>query len=177
LKEVRIMWRWALAIALAATSTSPAAARLIPSWPYDKLFREADLVVLARPLSSVDSGETRKDNLWKVAFLGVKTEFETNAVLKGKLEGDKLTVLHYRLPKGVLLEDGPMLVTFRLHGLLVETKTAQIGLGRPDYLLFLKRRTDGRYEPVSGPIDPLLSIREVMPPLPAKLGKDDTDPK
>jgi hypothetical protein len=31
----------------------------------------------------------------------------------------------------------------------------------PEYLLFLKRGKDGRYEPVSGRIDPILSVREM----------------
>jgi hypothetical protein len=33
-----------------------------------------------------------------------------------------------------------------------------------EYLLFLKKRGDGRYEPVSGRIDPLLSVRELFNP-------------
>jgi hypothetical protein len=171
------MARWAIAVALLATGVEPAAARLIPSWPYDKLFREADLVVLARPVSSADSGEVTKHNSWKVDFVGVNTKFEARAVLKGKLEGGRLTVLHHRLPDGVAVVNGPLLVSFRLRGLFITTNTAKVGLGRPDYLLFLKKRADGRYEPVSGPVDPELSVREVMPPLPAKLGRAQTDPE
>ena len=34
-------------------------------------------------------------------------------------------------------------------------------LPTPEYLLFLKRLKDGRYEPVSGRIDPAPSVREV----------------
>jgi hypothetical protein len=160
------MRRWAVAIALAAIGVGTAAARLIPSWPYDKLFREADLVVLARPVSSADSGEVASPGGWKVEFLGVNTKFEAKAVLKGKLEGGRLTVLHHRLPDGISIKDGPWLVSFRLRGLAVETKAMKAILPRPDYLLFLKRRADGRYEPVSGPVDPELSVREVMPPCP-----------
>jgi hypothetical protein len=169
------MWRWALAVAVVAMGVGPAAARRIPSWPYDKLFREADLVVLARPVSSADSGEVTRDNPWKAEFVGVNTQFVTKAVLKGQLKGDRLTVLHYRLRKGVLVEDGPRLISFRLRDLMITTKTAKVGLGRPDYLLFLKRRGDGRYEPVSGPVDPEESVREVGLPLPAELGKEAPD--
>jgi len=35
---------------------------------------------------------------------------------------------------------------------------------QPEYLLFLKRRTDGRYEPISGQMDAALSVREVAEP-------------
>ena len=171
------MRRWALAVALLATGVGPAAARLLPSWPYDKLFREADLVVLARPVSSADSGEVARPGGWKVEFIGVNTKFEAKAVLKGKLEGDQLTVLHHRLRDGVQVVNGPLLVSFRLRGLAVQTKAAKAILARPDYLLFLKRRADGRYEPVSGPVDPELSVREVMPPLPAALGRDGSAEK
>jgi hypothetical protein len=40
-----------------------------------------------------------------------------------------------------------------------------LGVGqRPQYLLFLKKRPDGRYEAVSGQIDPSLSAREMYSP-------------
>ena len=35
------------------------------------------------------------------------------------------------------------------------------GIGRPEYMLFLRLRPDGRYEAVSGEVDPVLSIREL----------------
>jgi hypothetical protein len=37
-------------------------------------------------------------------------------------------------------------------------------LGRPEYMLFLRLRKDGRFEPVSGEVDPVLSVRELHPP-------------
>jgi hypothetical protein len=171
------MWRWTLAVVLLAAGVGPAAARLLPAWPYEKLLREADLVVLARPVSSADSGEVARPAGWKVEFLGVNTRFDLRAVLKGKLEGTQLTVFHHRLKDGVTLRNGPLLVSFRQHGLSLTTKTAKVGLARPDYLLFLRRRADGRYEPVSGPVDPELSVREVTPPLPAALARPDPGPK
>jgi hypothetical protein len=39
------------------------------------------------------------------------------------------------------------------------------GVVKPEYLLFLKRGKDGRYEPVSGRIDPVLCVREMYWPL------------
>ena len=34
----------------------------------------------------------------------------------------------------------------------------------PQYMLFMKRMKDGRYEPASGHIDPVMSIRRVSAP-------------
>ena len=39
-------------------------------------------------------------------------------------------------------------------------------LGIPEDLLFLKDADNGRFEPVSGEIDPRLSVKEIYSPLP-----------
>jgi hypothetical protein len=170
---------WLLA-ALAATVLWPAdgAARLLEGWPYDRLFKEADLVVIAEAVAVADADETTTDNLWKEKFLGVVTTFKVRAQLKGKGflgEGEKLEVLHFRLPKDVLIQNGPCLVSFRLEGIPIRTKTAKMDLGKPEYLLFLKKGKGGRYEPVSGRTDPALSVREMFYPLHEELGKGKSD--
>ena len=43
---------------------------------------------------------------------------------------------------------------------------AYITMVPPDYLLFLKKRDDGRYEPVTGQMDAAESVREVSRPFP-----------
>jgi hypothetical protein len=144
-----------LALASLATWASTAEARVVPAWPYDKLLADADLVVIGRAVSSADTGETLPDNSWG-KLLGVETSFQPQAVLKGKLAGNKLTVLHYRLEGKLMPPNGPMLVSFR--------RAADKTKGGPDYLLFLKRRADGRYEPVTGQIDPAFSVREMSWP-------------
>jgi hypothetical protein len=151
------------------------AARALENWPYDRLFKEADLVVIAEAVSVADAGETTTDNLWKQEFVGVVTTFGVRAQLKGKLEGEKLEVLHFRLPKDVRIQDGPCLVSFRLRGIPVNTEAAKMNLGKPEYLLFLKKGKGGRYEPVSGRTDPALSVREMFHPLPEALGKGKSD--
>ena len=128
------------------------------------------MVVIAEAEASVDSGDSPPENPWKADMVGVNTTFHVAAVLKGKVEGDKFRVFHYRLKPGVLTEDGPLLVSFRQHGININTREAEVALGRPDYLLFLRKRKDGRYEPVSGQVDPVLSVREMYSPLPAELG-------
>jgi hypothetical protein len=154
------------------------AARRLEDWPYDRLFKEADVVVIAEAVAVADAGETTTENLWKQEFVGVVTTFKVGALLKGKGflgEGEKLEVLHFRLPTDVRIENGPCLVSFRLEGVPIRTKTARMNLGKPEYLLFLKKGQGRRYEPVSGRTDPALSVREMFHPLPEELGKGKSD--
>jgi hypothetical protein len=154
-----------LTVAAGGVPASSASARLIENWPYDRLFKESDLVVIASVASVEDCKDRRSDNPWKIEFLGVNTTFKVESVLKGKA-ADTIKVLHYKLEEGVDIRSGPLLVSFRKEGQAFQTKRGKFGLGRPDYMLFLKVRKDGRYEPVSGPIDPGLAVREMHKPLP-----------
>ncbi len=141
-------------------------ARGLENWPYEKLFKEAELVVIAEATASSDSGEVVKLGGWSVDFTGVNTTFKVKHTLKGKAAGDTLRVLHFRLKEGVLVQNGPLLVRFRTRrGPWIKTKSMKLSVPRPDYLLFLKKARDGRYEPVSGRIDPELSAKEIYPPL------------
>jgi hypothetical protein len=159
------MRRFVLLVALTTLAClSPAHARLIESWPFDRLLKEADVVVLAKAVSSKDSGEVFKDRAWTVDFAGVDTAFQVEAVLKGEVRGGRLTLLHYRLPAGRTVVNGPLLVTFPTTRLLIKSSRAKTSLAPPRYLLFLKRRGDGRYEAVSGQIDPALAVRELSRP-------------
>ncbi len=86
-------------------------------------------------------------------LVGVNTVFKRWAVIKGKLSDETFTVRHNRffdpkfLPKE---EDGPSIVEFD-------------ATGHTQYLLFLKKRDDGRYEAVSGAMDGYLSVKIVTP--------------
>jgi hypothetical protein len=144
----------------------PAHARLIPSWPYERLFREADLVVIAIAEETNDTKDRFSAEGWKVEFVGQDTRFAAKSILKGKLGDEKkFTVLHHRLPDRVKIVNGPSLVKFRdgtesLEG-TINGNAFKAEMGRPEYMLFLRLRKDGRYEPVSGEIDPALSVREL----------------
>jgi hypothetical protein len=162
-----------LAILTVALCLPLAHARLIESWPYERLLKEADVVVIGKAVSSKDSKETFQHKNWSVDLFGVDTTFSVEAVVKGKLDGDKLTLLHYRLKPGVRVENGPLLVSFRMKSMEVNLKTGKLHLARPSYLLFLKKRADGRFEAVSGQIDPELAVREMYPPLPEEMKKKD----
>jgi hypothetical protein len=139
-------------------------ARAIENWPYDRLFKEADLVVIARATSSESCDDKTTHNIWKAECLGVNTAFSVKTVLKGKCDEDKITVLHFKLKDEVLIQDGPLLVAFRMKETVLKLKNAKVGLPPPEYMLFLKATKDGRYEPVSGRIDPELSVKEVHKP-------------
>lgn len=147
--------------------------RALENWPAERLMKEADVVVMATAVASKDCKDTFKDKHWQVDFLGVETTFKVDALLKGKVEGDKLTMLHFRLERGVRVDSGPILVTFQTKGREVPLKRGHLSLGRPSYLLFLKKRSDGRFEAVSGQIDPALAVREMHRPFLDVMGKDD----
>lgn len=157
-----------LVLGVSSLVAAPVCARLLENWPYERLFKEADLVVIATSGETTDTKDRFSAKGWKVELVGQDTQFVAQSILKGKMGADKkLTVLHYRLPKGIEVIDGPLLVRFRKDSIALKGTINGVafkgGLGRPDYMLFLRLRPDGRYEPVSGEIDPALSIRELHP--------------
>jgi hypothetical protein len=137
-------------------------ARLLDSWPYDKLMKESDLVVIATATKTEETKDEPPDHHWSLEFVGQNTTFDVKHVFKGKTDGKPITVPHFKFgelkkgrdPKNFadnVIIDGPLFVAFH-------TKNA------PDHLLFLKSIKDGRYEPVSGRIDPELSVRLLSAP-------------
>jgi hypothetical protein len=154
-----------LVAVLLAASPKRASARALPYWPYEKLFKEADLVVIAEATAVADSGEKTKLGGWNAECIGMNTTFTPKHVLKGTLKADTFRVLHYRVGGEVLIDNGPTLVSFatrKIH--LLRGKVGKAGVAKPHYLLFLKKRADGRFEAVSGQVDPSLSVREMYAP-------------
>jgi hypothetical protein len=123
-----------------------AQARLMRAWTYQELFDQSDLVVVARPISIQDNLEQAVlANIKPDVFVvGVATEFEVSAVLKGEKDTKTVTLHHYRLaePRRPMF-NGPNLVSF-------DPKQPT------RFLLFLHCEPDGRYAPVSGQTDPAL---------------------
>jgi hypothetical protein len=125
-------------------------------WPYDRLTKEADLIVIAVPLSTRDTAEkTTLPGIWHVdtnnvrsliPAIGVETTFTALAVLKGDANTTKVVFHHLRETVQRLALDGPGLVAFDPK----EKKT---------FLLFLKRESDGRYAPLTGQTDPDGSVK------------------
>jgi hypothetical protein len=160
---------------------SSASSRITEYWPYERLFKEADLVVIATAQKTTRAKERFEDDLWPLELVGLNTRFQVEHCVKGKLKKDKIVVLHFRFgglskkekkektPREFII-DGPSFLNFRLKEIIVKLKDRNLTMPRPEYLLFLKRRKDGRYEPVSGRIDPVYSVREIFAPLEKDIG-------
>jgi hypothetical protein len=143
----------ALALLAGACCALPAFARPVPFRTYEQLTNESDLVVIASPISSRETTE-RVDLPYvspRQPAIGVETTFEVATVLKGELRnapaGKKTLVFHHlRLRKNDQpIPNGPGLVEFEPGS-------------RKQYLMFLRREKDGRYEALTGQTDPDLSI-------------------
>jgi hypothetical protein len=161
--------RVAFALACAAcflVYPSAASARLVPRWTYDKLFKEADLVVIAVAVGTEQADDTPPEHSWPRELVAQNTTLKVRGTLKGKAEGEQIKVLHFKFGEvkkgfeGRSTYDGPRLVEFRTP-LTVGTGKEKRVVPASEYLLFLKKMKDGRYEPVSGHIDPSDSIHEV----------------
>ena len=131
-----------VAVVFLAGLSRPCDGRLSKLWRVDDLLKSADLVVIARAEKSEPTADKMGSAPWEAPMIGVDTTFEVKAVMKGTIEGT-LKMLHYAYPPEVVsLRSGPNLASF------------DTGERAPAYLLFLKKREDGRYEPVSGQMDP-----------------------
>jgi hypothetical protein len=65
--------------------------------------------------------------------------------------------------------------TTRIRRKSLKRGDGMVEVPQPDYMLFLRKLKDGRYEPVSGKIDPQLSVRAIFDPLSGDLGSSDPD--
>jgi hypothetical protein len=155
-------------------------ARKVGDWSYERLFNEADLVMIGSVegwgLAKAQWSEKIFD---KARFDAKKTAFTPLSILKGEPAFVCIWLLHFSYKKGAeTYEDGPSLVSFLKKPVIIEMKPGEKeepkelkpkGTGqsmvRPlEYLLFLKMRKDGLYEPVSGQLDAALSVRALFPP-------------
>jgi hypothetical protein len=128
-------------------------------WTYEQLKREADVVVIADALTTEELQEeidlpnifVRDDagQQHPLRAIGLNTTLTVQTVFKGEIEEPTIVVHHFRRKIQPTAEvNGPMLIHF-------DTKSPG------QYLLFLKRAMDGRYEPVSGRIDPFWSVKKL----------------
>lgn len=152
-------------------------ARKIEHWPYSRLQKEADLVLVARAQTSHPLQEIWSHHAFeKNRFQGTATRFSVGCILKGKAPKE-IEVVHFQYRDGAIpFNDGPRLASFIKRQHLITTRQHGDGDGTsrelkpkeksltnmPEYLLFLKQRKDGRYEAVSGQMDPILSVRELV---------------
>lgn len=160
----------ATVILVSALLVTSAAGRAIESWSYDRLFKEADVIVIASAQGTVASDDKPSADRWTESLTGQRTTFSVINTLKGDAGDGPFTVVHFKLKDGVASQNGPLLVAFRTKGPRIEgggTSKYVAILNTPQYLLFLKKSDGGRFEPISGQIDPALSVKEIYAPLPA----------
>ena len=129
-----------------------APARAVRLWSDAELERAADLIVIATPLATIDLNEINSLGFTSTAtfhsrFRGEETTFRVRNVLKGMPENDRIVVHHYReeLAWGSP-PNGPTFVTF-------------VSPTTNEWLLYLVKDGAKRYAPVTGQIDPYLSVK------------------
>ena len=143
-------------------------ARPIVAWRVEKLMQESDLVVIARVESVNDFDGMIELPLFQDFLVAQVTTFQVSGVLKGEIDCETLELVHCRLGDlgGGTLWDWPTLAYFESEGHTIRIESGE-GAGllvqesQPSYLMFLKRRDDGRYEPVAGQVDSATSFLKV----------------
>jgi len=134
-----------VAAALVVGLAGVAEGRLVRTWPEEELLAKSDLVVVATPTATHDTGEHVSPFMGLREAFGVETTFMISAVLKGHLEKKTLALHHYRDNPEEPRVDGPEFVAFD-------------PAGKRSFHLYLIRERDGRYAPVTGQQDPGLSV-------------------
>jgi hypothetical protein len=151
-----------------------ALARILPAWGYEKLLAAADVVVIIEALEVQPAkDEFPKDayGAWR-GYEASNARFRVRGILKNNGEAMKeLTVLHFHYPKGTLVANGAQFIRFPVGPITYEKRPMKDGKViegsvervqyTPQWLAFLKRRPDGRYEPVSGQYDACMSFEEL----------------
>jgi hypothetical protein len=159
---------WLIAVTL-ILSFGTAHGRFIESWPYARLFKTADLVIIAKALSVCDAPEVDKatplPREWD-HLVAVVTTLKVEYVVKGDYKDDRLKLVHFRLKKGSLIINGPLLAKFSTKPQRFEGPRWSASFGQPDYMVFLKKTKDGHFECVSGQYDSELSVKQILSPLP-----------
>ena len=139
-------------LVLGATPDAPAQIGYL--WTYDELLQKADVVVVAKCTTTVDTG--RQTNHPELApalpVVEIRTTFRVKATFKADGQagvGANVSLRHYRLDMERWRKDHPPEPGKPPPGLV--NAGGQLGMleGR-SYLLFLKKSVDGVYEPLSG---------------------------
>jgi hypothetical protein len=135
-------------VLLAFAAGKNSLARPVELWSDDRLWKEADLVLIGTVKSS-DDVKADHSNAKPDSWVEVDTTISPGRVLKGTLEAKTAVVRHRRyFAKDAEIEaiGGPSFVEF-------DPKK------KHKYLMFLKKTdTDGVYEPLTGHYDPWQSF-------------------
>jgi hypothetical protein len=149
-------------------------ARLGPLWPYEKLVAESDAVAIIEPIKNEPAQDTFPGYGYGHPtnhFTATDTRFKIHAVLKGEAMKE-LTILHFSYSTNVsMIANGVSFIQFTIGSLEYEVTLRKDGKPVGDktiygprpvmWMAFLKRRKDGRFEPVTGHYDASYSFREL----------------
>ena len=143
-----------------------AQARPIGVWTYKELLEKSDLVVIAKVESVADFDGNVEVAPFAEFLTPQVTKFNVEGVLRGEHQAETLELVHCRFRNEQIPPNGPLLARFESEGRKMRIESGAnegtlVQEGRPSYLLFLKRREDGRFEPVAGQVDSELSVRRV----------------
>jgi len=142
-------------------------ARIRESWPYELLVAQSDVVALVEPLENHPANDSMSNEaVSRRWYTAVDTRCKMRGILKGAIVGE-LTILHFSYAPGASVDDGPIFVEFTIrparpdffeHSVIKDGVKFTVPRS-PVWLVFLKRRSDGRYEPVAGQDDADISFR------------------
>jgi len=151
-------------------NTCVSEARPVPGPSYDELFTEADVIFIVRPGNTRDAQDNDVTQPLGVSGLddfvtAVVTPVRILRVIKGHCKQAEMDLPHYRIDlekAGRGLGNGPLLVEF-------EQKEKGVGEfddapGDRDYLLFMRRLTDGQLQFYTGHFDPRPSVFRLSEP-------------
>jgi len=134
----------ALVTWLILLSSAAVHARAMRWWSYADLLDKSQLVVIATPMFTHDTKDhSRIPSFEDQPVIGVETKFTVITVLKGPPAMKTFPLHHYRADH-MAVPNAPFFLIFE---------------PKKRYRLYLVREADGRYAPVSGQIDPELSVR------------------
>ena len=155
--------------------TMPAYARVKAIVSYDQLVAKSDLVAIIEPIVNESAKDPYAGFLYGFAqkdFIATNTKFRVHAYLKGGDATEKeITVLHFSYSKDVGgRANGACFITFVTGPVQYEKRVLKddkpvggitVYREKPIWLAFLKKRSDGRFDPISDPYDSADSFREI----------------
>jgi hypothetical protein len=156
------------ALFVVVVSSAVVEARPVGVWSYQSLVEQSDVVLIGYVDATKDFDEKLEKSPFSDILEGRLTTFKVESVLKGKATGEKIDLVHYLVNSDKPVINGPLPAHFidkdrrmtitSIDG--VEVKQDRVE-PRPAYLLFLRARPDGRYEPVTGQVDSTFSARKI----------------
>ncbi|QEG40184.1 hypothetical protein [Roseimaritima ulvae] len=153
--------RVAIGFLVTLLSLSPVNAQGVRGWRQQECFDKSDFVAIVNAEQAVQVPNTlpivAKDKSNAATFQQHETKLNVVSVLKGK-DRPKSVVLIQLLPRPGYEGMGGFPSTIRIRRKTVNPSVDN----KATYLVYLSARDDGKYEPVTGHIDPAQSMRRLV---------------